>query len=79
MAGHVLTEHRASLSPLIFELIVYLKFNSRLWGLEEIVEANKNRKDSTKASEARRNQEKRVNEKKAEIKQWEDTIGGNEN
>ena len=33
MAGHVLTEHRSSLSPLCFELIMYLKYNSRLWGL----------------------------------------------
>lgn len=68
MAGHVLTEHHALLSPLIFELIMYLKFNSPLeWGLEEIVAANKNnRKDSKKASEARHNQKKRVNEKKAE-------------
>ena len=67
MAGHVLTEHRALLSPLIFELIMYLKFNSPVWGLEEIVGANKNnRKDSKKASEARHNQKKRVNEKKAE-------------
>jgi hypothetical protein len=30
MAGHVLSEHRASLSPLVFELIMYLKYNSRI-------------------------------------------------
>ncbi len=30
MAGHVLTEHRSSLSPHVFELIMYLKYNSRL-------------------------------------------------
>ena len=44
MAGHVLTQHRSSMSPLVFELIMYLKYNSRLWGLVDVIEANKRKK-----------------------------------
>ncbi len=44
MAGHVLTQHRSSMSPLVFELIMYLKYNSNLWGLVDVIEANKRRK-----------------------------------
>ena len=40
MAGHVLTDHRSSLSPLVFEMIMYLKYNARLWNLSDVVEAN---------------------------------------
>jgi hypothetical protein len=44
MAGHVLTQQCSSMSPLVFELIMYLKYNSRLWGLVDVIEANKLRK-----------------------------------
>jgi hypothetical protein len=32
MAGHVLTKHCLSMSPLVFELIMYRKYNSCLCG-----------------------------------------------
>jgi hypothetical protein len=44
MAGHVLTKHCSTMSPLVFELIMYLKYNSRPWGLVGLIEANKRRK-----------------------------------
>jgi hypothetical protein len=75
MAGHVLTEHRASLSPLVFELIMYLKYNSRLWGLAEVVKANKNRKDLTQAGVARCAMQNKVDEMKNEMNNWDKTIG----
>ena len=53
MAGHVLTEHRSSLSPYVFELIMYLKYNSRLWGLKDVVNANVARKKATEAAQRR--------------------------
>ena len=53
MAGHVLTEHRSSLSPYVFELIMYLKYNSRLWGLKDVVNANVARKKETEAAQRR--------------------------
>jgi len=53
MAGHVLTEHRSSLSPYVFELIMYLKYNSRLWGLKDMVNANVARKKATEAAQRR--------------------------
>ena len=53
MAGHVLTEHRSSLSPYVFELIMYLKYNSRLWGLQDVVNANIARKKETEAGQRR--------------------------
>ena len=44
MAGHVLTYDHLRMSPLIFELIMYLKYNSHLWGITDVMEANKRRK-----------------------------------
>ena len=44
----VLTEDRSSMDPLIFEGIMYLKMNKRLWGKAEVVEANKRRKKAIK-------------------------------
>ena len=40
----VLTKRRANMQPLMFEMIMYLKFNKQLWGLDEVVEANLRRK-----------------------------------
>ena len=53
MAGHVLTEHHASLSPLIFELIMYLKYNNHLRNLSDVIEANKRSKNESPAAEKR--------------------------
>ena len=51
MAGHVLTEHHSSLSPLIFELIMYLKYNTQLWELQDVVNVNISRKKETEAAQ----------------------------
>ena len=74
MADHVLTEHCASLSPLVFELIMYLKYNSRLWGLAEVMKANKNRKDLTQAGVARCAIQNKVDEMKNKMNNWDKTI-----
>jgi hypothetical protein len=41
------------LSPYVFELIMYLKYNSRLWGLQDVVNANIARKKETEAGQRR--------------------------
>ena len=43
-ARHVLTRERSVMAPIIFEAIIFLKYNRRLWDLADIVEANKRRK-----------------------------------
>jgi len=44
-AKHILTEERRGMMhPIIFEALLFLKENHRLWGLEEIVDAETNRK-----------------------------------
>jgi hypothetical protein len=72
MAGHVLTEHRASWSPLIFELIMYLKYNNRLWNLSDVIEANKRRKNESPAAKKRLDiQMERLEFLRAEVAEWE--------
>ena len=72
MAGHVLTKHRSSMSPLVFELIMYLKYNSRLWGLADLVEANKRRKQESVVSKNRLSiQKERLEKMKAEVFLWD--------
>ncbi len=39
MAGHVLTEHHSLLSHYFFNLIMCLKYNCQLWGLQDINQA----------------------------------------
>ncbi len=53
MAGHVSTDHCSKMSPLIFELVMYLKYDSRLWGITDVVEANKRRKNESAAAQFR--------------------------
>ena len=73
MAGHVMTESRSSLSPLCFELIMYLKYNSRLWGLVDVVEANKRRRnDSATAKKRITIQNERLDWWRKEISEWDD-------
>ncbi len=50
MAGHVLTDARSSFSPLVFELIMYLKYNARLWTIDDVTEANRRRKNESPAA-----------------------------
>jgi hypothetical protein len=50
MAGHVLTDARSSMSPLVFELIMYLKYNARLWNITDVVTENRQRLSETPAA-----------------------------
>ena len=71
----VLTKRRANMQPLMFEMIMYLKFNKRLWGLEEVVEANLRRKNDSRAAKARAEmlaQRTKVNERRAAMEEWAD-------
>jgi hypothetical protein len=72
MAEHVLTDHPSSMSPLIFELIMYLKYNSCLWGIAGVVEANKRRKSESVAAQFCLSiQKERLDKKKAELYLWD--------
>ena len=50
LAGKGLTKDRSSTSLLLFECIMYLTYNRDLWGLEDMVEANRRRKSISKAT-----------------------------
>ena len=41
ITGKVLTKERSTMSPRVFEIIMYLKYNRDLWDLVDAVEANK--------------------------------------
>ncbi len=72
MAGHVLTDHRLRMSPLIFELIMNLKYNSCLLGIADVVEANKRRKSESVAAQFRLSiQKERLDKKKEELYLWD--------
>ena len=68
-AKRVLADHRSSMDPLIFEAIMYLKMNRRLWGLAQVIEANKRRKKSVK--ESYRNLKEKEKETFAALRKWE--------
>ncbi len=75
MAGHVLTDHCLSMSPLIFELIMYLKYNSCLWGIADVVEAKKRRKSESVAAQFCLSiQKERLDKKKAELYLWDEVM-----
>jgi hypothetical protein len=60
------------MSPLIFELIMYLKNNSRLWRIADVVEANKRRKSEPVAAQFGLSiQKERLDKKKVELYLWE--------
>ncbi len=72
MAGHVLTDHHLRMSPLVFELIMYLKYNSRLRGITDVVEANKRRKsESAVAQFCLSIQKERLDKKKEKLYLWD--------
>jgi hypothetical protein len=50
MAGKVFTDECSLLSPLVFELIMYLKYNNRLWTITDVMEANKRRLNKSPAA-----------------------------
>ena len=75
-ADSTYTKRRSSMSPLVFECIMYLRYNARLWGLADVVEANKRRKnESSKAKKALR---ARASEITGAIEEW-DTANAGEN
>jgi hypothetical protein len=68
MAGKVLTNERSLLSPLVFELIMYLKYNNRLWTITDVMEANKRRLNKSPAVKKRNAiQEERLQKMMAEV------------
>ena len=79
MAGHVLTDARSSMSPLIFELIMYIKYNTRLWDITDVVTANRNRLSATPAAKRRSaDQMERLKQMQDAVDDWEaanNTIG----
>ena len=77
MAGCVLAEQHSTLSPLVFELIMYLKYNVRLWGLGDVSKANKSRMKNTDAGQKRNEKEKQwLDEMKTEVYDWNEVIDG---
>lgn len=77
MAGCVLAKQHSTLSPLVFELIMYLKYNVRLWGLGDVSKANKSRMKNTDAGQKRNEKEKqRLDEMKTEVYDWNEVIDG---
>jgi hypothetical protein len=62
------------MSPLVFEfelLIMYLKYNSHLWGLVDVIEANKRRKVESPVAKNRLSLQKaRLEMKKADVHLW---------
>ena len=72
MAGHVVTDHCLKMSPLIFELIMHLKYSSCLWGIADVVEANKRRKSESVVAQFRLSiQKERLDKKEEELYLWD--------
>jgi hypothetical protein len=60
------------MSPIIFELVMYLKYNSRLWGIADVVEGNKRRKSESVAAQFCLSiQKERLDKKKEELYLWD--------
>mmetsp|Transcript_32162 Transcript_32162/g.68480 ORF Transcript_32162/g.68480 Transcript_32162/m.68480 type:complete len:99 (-) Transcript_32162:33-329(-) len=77
MAGKVLTKERSTMSPLLFEMIMYLKYNRDLWGLVDVVEANKRRKGESTSAKARKEAHReRVVATRADIESYDNDQGG---
>ena len=76
MANKVLTKERSSMSPLLFEMIMYFKYNKDLWSLADVVEANKRRKNESTSKKARKEAHcHRVARATAEIEAWDEGQG----
>jgi hypothetical protein len=71
MAGHVLADACSSLSPLVFELIMNLKYNARLWTIDDVIEANRRRKNESPAAKKRLAlQKEQLQKLTAELNDW---------
>lgn len=72
-ADQVLCKRRSSMSPLIFELIMYLKYNDRLWDIADVVEANNRRKNESKSLKTKKAAHRaKVEDKLKEITEWDE-------
>ena len=66
-----MTKRGSSTSPLTFESILYLNFNSDLWDLNDVIEANNRRKNETNANQARlRETRDRINNMRERMNDW---------
>ncbi len=70
MADGINTKRRARMSPLVFECIMYLKFNRDLWDLATVVKANKRRKNEVKEAREEVLKQKFI-ARRDEIREWE--------
>ncbi len=76
MASMVMTKERSTMSLLLFEMIICLKYNKDLWGLVGVVEANKHRKgESTSAKVCKEAHCKRVVVARADIESYKNDQG----
>ena len=77
-ARRILTWERSKMSPIVFEVIMFLKYNRRLWGLSEVVAANKRRqgkRPNTKSHQATR---AAIEQSLNEVAEWEAVVESNE-
>lgn len=73
MADPVLTKRRMTMSPLVFECIMYLKYNADLWDINDVVEANKRRKNESDTVKNRlQSHRKNVGSKVKDIGNWDE-------
>ncbi len=75
MAGNVRTDNHTSISPLVVEVIMYLKYNSCLWGIADVVKANKRRENESVTAKLCVNiQKERLDKKKEELYLWDSVM-----
>eukprot|EP00956_Cyclotella_meneghiniana_P039167 scaffold166891_cov21-Cyclotella_meneghiniana.AAC.1 len=72
-ADEVLTKRRSGMSPLLFECILYLKFNRDLWGMDDIAEANRRRMNESTQKWKDKVGDRQVN-MSAAVNAWEKEI-----
>ena len=74
MADAIVTKQRKGLAPDMVNDIMCLKWNKRLWGLNEVVEANlrrKNKSKTIKSKNSRKAHRLRVQSRLKEIAEWD--------
>jgi len=72
MAGPLMTKFLSSTSPLMLEIIMYLKYNSCLWNISDVIEANLWRKNQSLAAKSHINiQKKRAAKMMADVLTWD--------
>ena len=49
-AKNILSDNRSSMSPMLFESIIFLKFNNRFWDQSAVVNALRNARNAQKTS-----------------------------